>query len=93
MYAERTKDLCCFVWTGTVWVCFWYVIGKLLTVIGLVALDETPSIDVDYHAGFTALASQHIEATDVLTECLADLGCIGFLAIAEMGDKTGGDEI
>lgn len=62
---------------------------KHLTIVGVVALDKAPSIDVDHLAAVTALASQHVKATDVLTECLADLGGIGFLTLAEMGDEAG----
>lgn len=64
-------------------------VEKLLTVVGLVAFDKAPTIDVDYLAVFTALTPQHVETTNVLTERLADLGSIGFLAFAEMGNETG----
>jgi len=59
------------------------------TVIGLVAFDKAPTVDIDYLAGFPALTPQHIEATDILTECLADLGGIGLFLFAEMGDEAG----
>lgn len=63
--------------------------GKSLTVVGLVAFDKAPTIDVNYLAAFPALTPQHVEATDVLTECLADFSSIGFLSFAEMGDEAG----
>lgn len=62
---------------------------KTQTVIGLVAFDKTPTVDVNDLASLPALAPQHVKATNVLTKCLADLGSIGFLPFAEMGDETG----
>lgn len=66
--------------------CDW--LEQSLTVVEFVAFDKAPSIDIDNLAAFPALASQHVEAADVLAECLANFSSIGFLSFAEMGDES-----
>lgn len=62
--------------------------GKL-TIVGLVALDETPTVDVNDHASATALASQQIETADSLAEGFHDISCIPFFVRRELGDESG----
>lgn len=59
-----------------------------LTIVGLVALDETPSVNVNDHASATALASQQIETADSLTESFHDVFGVPFFVRRELGDKS-----
>lgn len=58
------------------------------TIIVLVVLDETPSIDVDHLSCIHFAASKHVEATHKLAEAFADLGGPFFLLWREVRYET-----
>jgi hypothetical protein len=53
----------------------------MLTVIGLITLNETPAIDVDHLTPRTVFAAQHIIATYSLAKRMADFHRPGLLRI------------
>ena len=66
---QRGKYLCCLVWWSGDYVSMFScdVAEGTQTVIRLVAFDKAPAVSVDNLAGFSAVASQHVEATNRLT--------------------------
>jgi hypothetical protein len=62
---------------------------RMLAVVGLVALDETPSVDVDDETSAALLlAPEEIKPADHLTERVADLPRVRLLVVRELGDET-----
>lgn len=50
-------------------------VARCHTVIGLVAFNKAPAVDVNHLALLAIVAPQHIESAHHLPEALADLGC------------------
>ena len=59
-----------------------------LVVVGLVALDEAPAVDVNYERPLAALASEQVKAADHLAKALADPARIAALLLRQLSDET-----
>ena len=63
-------------------------LSNTLTVIGLIALDETPAVDIDHLTLGAIIAAQHVIATDPLAKCVTDFCGPRFLLITQVSDKS-----
>lgn len=59
----------------------------MLTIISLIAFDETPSVDVNDLTG--ALASEQVETAYALTEGFDDIFAVCLFICRELGDESG----
>jgi len=55
----------------------------------LIALDETPPIDIDYHASFSTFTSQEIKSAYSLSEGIDHVTCILDFFGGKLADETG----
>ena len=61
---------------------------QILTVIGLIALNETPAVDIDHLTAGAVLTAQHVVATDSLAKCVTDFRRPGLLLVGQARDKS-----
>ncbi len=60
-----------------------------LTVVGVVALDEAPAVDVYDLTPLAAFAAEHVKAADHLPKAVANACGPRLLLVAEIGDEPG----
>jgi hypothetical protein len=60
--------------------------GQGLTIVCLIALDETPSIDVNDLTG--TITSKQVETAYPLTECFNHVSAICYFVVRELGDES-----
>lgn len=68
-----------------------FELGKLSntpTVIGFIALNETPAVDIDHLTAGAVLTAQHVIATDSLAKTMADFRRPGLLLVRQARDKS-----
>jgi len=59
----------------------------MLTIISLIAFDETPSVDIYYLTG--ALTSEQVETANPLTESFDNIFAVCLFICRELGDESG----
>jgi hypothetical protein len=62
---------------------------SLLTVISLIALDKTPSVDVNDHTAGCAFAPKQIETAYSLSKCLDNVLGVSVFVCRQLGDEPG----
>jgi phage tail sheath gpL-like len=58
------------------------------TVVSLISLDKTPSIDIYYHTSGAAIAAQHVKPAHTLPKRLANLACPGLFLVTQVSNES-----
>jgi hypothetical protein len=63
-------------------------LSNILTIIGVIALNETPAVDINHLTLSAVVTAQHVIAADSLAKCVADFCRPGLLLVIQVSDKS-----